>query len=102
MRDRRPSRTFLQQMVPNIRLPMLSPANESDYFSAASSCEEAIVLWVSDSPDVAEDRLWKTCGLEDAYSLVSSEGVEFLRVPAEKDLIDECNLRGRRYERHYY
>ena len=81
---------------------MLSPANKSDYFSAASSCEEAIVLWVSDSPDVTEDCLWKICGLKDAYGLVSSESVEFLRVPTEKDLIDECNLGGRRYERHYY
>lgn len=96
------SPTFLQQMVSNIRLPMLSPANESDYFGAASSGEEAIVLWVPDGPDVTEGCLWKTCSVEDAYSLVSSESVEFLRVPTGKDLIDECDLGRRRYERHYY
>lgn len=89
-------------MVSNIRLPVLSPANESDYFGAASSGEEAIVLWVSDGPDVTEGRLWKTGGLKDAYSLVSSESVEFLCVAAEKDLIDECDFGRRRYERHYY
>ena len=85
-----------------MHLPVLGPANESDYFSAASSREKAVVFWVSDGPYVAEGCLWKVCGPKDGYSLVSSERVEFLRVPAKEDLVDECDLARRRCERHYY
>lgn len=89
-------------MVSNIRFPMLSPAKESDYFGTTGSCEEAVAFWIPDGPDVTEGCLWKICGFEDVYSLVSSERVEFLRVSTEKDLVDECDLGRRRHKRHFH